>query len=266
MSHLPLKGHTRHPAYTACAYGCQFIRAHVLDQECSSGYCLCYPAKVNCQRWKKPQVVGCYKQLWRSSSIVGGSHTRKRSSTPESGEAVSQSMGSRLFRPNPQQRQNPFSGSNLQRDERKRCRPPRVYRSLIAAASCCLALTIVQRCNPFHNLFRNQETIGFAAGAFVVTAGDAGETMYVVMEGEVEILDGLTLLETAGAGSIVGELALIDDEPRSATVVAKTDCRLVPVDRKRFQYMVQETPFFALAVMKLVADRLRKKNARTRSS
>jgi CRP-like cAMP-binding protein len=90
--------------------------------------------------------------------------------------------------------------------------------------------------------------------------------MYVVMEGEVEILDGLTLLETAGAGSIVGELALIDDEPRSATVVAKTDCRLVPVDRKRFQYMVQETPFFALAVMKVLADRLRKKNVRTRSS
>jgi len=89
--------------------------------------------------------------------------------------------------------------------------------------------------------------------------------MYVVMEGETEILDGPLLLEVAGPGSIVGELALIDDVPRSATVVAKTDCRLVPVDRKRFQYMVQETPFFALAVMKVLADRLRAKNMRTRS-
>jgi CRP-like cAMP-binding protein len=120
--------------------------------------------------------------------------------------------------------------------------------------------------NLFLNLFRKQETTGFAAGAFVVKAGEPGETMYIVTEGEVEILDGSTILETAGAGSIVGELALIDDEPRSASVVAKTDCRLVPVDRKRFQYMVQETPFFALAVMKVLADRLRKKNARTRSS
>ena len=120
--------------------------------------------------------------------------------------------------------------------------------------------------NLFLNLFRNQETTGFAAGATVVKAGEAGETMYIVTEGEVDILDGSTILETAGTGSIVGELALIDDEPRSATVVAKTDCRLVPVDRKRFQYMVQETPFFALAVMKILADRLRKKNVRTRSS
>ena len=120
--------------------------------------------------------------------------------------------------------------------------------------------------NLFLNLFRDKETTSFAAGQFVFKAGDPGETMYVVMEGEVEILDGSVLLETAGPGSIVGELALIDDEPRSATVVAKTDCRLVPVDRRRFQYMVQETPFFALAVMKVLADRLRKKNIRTRSN
>ncbi len=90
--------------------------------------------------------------------------------------------------------------------------------------------------------------------------------MYVIMEGEVEILDGSDVLETAGPGSIVGELALIDDEPRSATVVAKSDSRVVPVDRRRFQYMVQETPNFALAVMKVLADRLRKKNIRTRSN
>ena len=89
--------------------------------------------------------------------------------------------------------------------------------------------------------------------------------MYVVTEGQVEILDGSAILETAGSGSIFGQLALIDDEPRSATVVAKTDCRLVSVDRRRFQYMVQETPFFALAVMKVLADRLRKKNASTKT-
>jgi CRP-like cAMP-binding protein len=118
----------------------------------------------------------------------------------------------------------------------------------------------------FLNLFADKETTGYAAEQFVCKKGDSGETMYVVMEGEVEIIDESVLLETAGPGSIVGELALIDDEPRSASVVAKTDCRLVPVDRRRFQYMVQETPFFALAVMKVLADRLRAKNVRTRSS
>jgi CRP-like cAMP-binding protein len=117
----------------------------------------------------------------------------------------------------------------------------------------------------FLNLFSDKETKGFTAGQFVFQAGEAGETMYVVTEGEVEILNGSLILEVAGPGSIVGELALIDDEPRSATVQAKTNCRLVPVDRRRFQYMVQETPFFGLAVMKVLADRLRQKNVRTRS-
>jgi CRP-like cAMP-binding protein len=119
--------------------------------------------------------------------------------------------------------------------------------------------------NLFLNLFSDKETMDFAAGQFVIKAGETGESMYVVTEGEVEILDDSAILEVAGPGSIVGELALIDDEPRSATVVAKTDCRLVPVDRRRFQYMVQETPFFGLAVMKVLADRLRKKNVRNRS-
>ena len=123
------------------------------------------------------------------------------------------------------------------------------------------------RPNLFLNLFRDKEGMSFAAGEFVFKAGDPGETMYIITEGEVDILDGSgTALDTAGPGSIVGELALIDDEPRSATVVAKTACRLVPVDRRRFEYMVQETPFFALAVMKVLADRLRKNNVRTRSS
>lgn len=119
--------------------------------------------------------------------------------------------------------------------------------------------------NLFLNLFRGKETVSFAAGQAIFHAGDSGEVMYIVIEGQVEILDGPVLLEVAGPGSIFGELALIDDAPRSASVVAKTDCRLVAVDRRRFQYMVQETPFFALEVMKVIADRLRRKNVRTRS-
>jgi CRP-like cAMP-binding protein len=123
------------------------------------------------------------------------------------------------------------------------------------------------RPNLFLNLFRDKEATSFAAGEFVFKAGDSGETMYIITEGEVNVVDGSgTTLDTAGPGSIVGELALIDDEPRSATVVAKTACRLVAVDRRRFEYMVQETPFFALAVMKVIADRLRKTSAKIPSN
>jgi CRP-like cAMP-binding protein len=123
------------------------------------------------------------------------------------------------------------------------------------------------RPNLFLNLFRDKEATSFAAGQSVFKAGDPGEAMYIITEGEVDILDGSgTTLETAGPGSIFGELALVDDEPRSATVVAKTACRLVTVNRRRFEYMVQETPFFALAVMKVIADRLRKTSARIPSN
>ena len=116
--------------------------------------------------------------------------------------------------------------------------------------------------NLFLNLFRGKEAQRFPAGQYVFKAGDPGDCMYIITEGEVDVLDGSSVLDTIGPGSIVGELALIDDEPRSASVRAKTDCGLVPVDRRRFQFMVQETPFFGLAVMKILADRLRKMNAK----
>lgn len=114
----------------------------------------------------------------------------------------------------------------------------------------------------FLNLFRDQNKTSFAAGDIIFKAGDHGDVMYIVTDGEVDIRDGPVLLETAGPGSIFGELALIDDAPRSATVTARTNCQLVKVDRRRFEFMVQETPFFALTVMKVLADRLRKTNAR----
>jgi len=117
----------------------------------------------------------------------------------------------------------------------------------------------------FLSLIGDREAKRFTPGQFVFKAGDRGDTMYVVMEGEVKVLVGSTTVEIAGPGSIVGEMALIDNEPRSATVVAKTHCRLVEVDQGQFQYMVSEGPFFALQVMKVMADRLRKTNARLRS-
>jgi CRP/FNR family cyclic AMP-dependent transcriptional regulator len=120
--------------------------------------------------------------------------------------------------------------------------------------------------NLFLNLFRHREREAFAAGQTVIETGRKGDTMYVVFDGEVEIRTGDNELEVGGPGTIFGEMALIDDEPRSATVVAKTDCQIVPIDRRRFEFMVQETPFFALAVMRIMADRLRRVNTKVAST
>jgi CRP-like cAMP-binding protein len=73
---------------------------------------------------------------------------------------------------------------------------------------------------------------------------------------------GKTVVETAGQGSFIGEMALIDDEPRSASARARSDCRVFPIDEARFQSLVMETPFFALQLMKTLARRLRLMDAR----
>lgn len=104
------------------------------------------------------------------------------------------------------------------------------------------------------------EPVRFPAGSTVLEAGGTGRIMYVVQEGTLDVHVGGHRVATAGPGEIVGELALIDDGPRSAAVVARTDCALVPVDEKRFLFLVQQTPYFALQVMRVLADRLRRMN------
>ena len=98
----------------------------------------------------------------------------------------------------------------------------------------------------------------FKAGKTIFKEGTVGDMMYVVLAGELEVSAGGKLVEVAKPGDVIGEMALIDTKPRSATVVAKTDCRLVPINEKRFLVLVHETPIFALLVMKILAERLRR--------
>ena len=67
----------------------------------------------------------------------------------------------------------------------------------------------------------------------------------------------------AGPGSLIGEMELIDDSPRTANAVAKSPSRLAQIDRRRFHFLVQQTPHFATHVMKILANRLRHMNAVT---
>ncbi len=108
-------------------------------------------------------------------------------------------------------------------------------------------------------LFRNApEVIPVPAGGYIFRKGEAAKVMYLIIEGEVELMLDDTVVETAEEGSFIGEMALIDDEPRSASARARGDCRVFPIDEARFQLLVKETPFFALQMMKTLARRLRK--------
>lgn len=97
-----------------------------------------------------------------------------------------------------------------------------------------------------------------AAGETIFEQDTPGDVMYVVLDGTVELsIDGKAF-ETAGPGDIVGEMALIDVPVRSATAVARTVCRLAVVDEPRFLFMVREHPYFALHVMSVLAERVRR--------
>ena len=121
-------------------------------------------------------------------------------------------------------------------------------------------------------LFHHEtDLLSVNAGQALFKQGEPGDLMYVLMSGMAEIVVHDKVVETAEPGAIVGEMAMvddlarsasviarIDDGARSATVVAKNDCKLLPIERKRFNFLVQQTPHFALHVMRIMADRLRR--------
>jgi CRP-like cAMP-binding protein len=109
------------------------------------------------------------------------------------------------------------------------------------------------------SLFKSVENYkSVARGEVIFDEGAPGDVMYLVKSGSVKLIKGETLLETVEANGLFGEMALVDSSPRFARAVAASDCELIPVDPKWFLFMVEQTPYFARHVMKVMADRLRR--------
>ena len=98
----------------------------------------------------------------------------------------------------------------------------------------------------------------YQKGEVIFSEGDKGGHMYVIRSGEVEVERDGKIVETLSPGGIFGEMALIDGAPRAATARAKTACEVAPITEKSFLFLVHETPFFAIAVMRALAERLRR--------
>ena len=99
----------------------------------------------------------------------------------------------------------------------------------------------------------------FAAGQTIFSQGESGNRMYIVRSGSVDILINGLLVETVEPNGIFGEMAVVDGGARSATARAQTVCELAPIDQRTFVLMVDEAPYFALNVMRVMANRLRRK-------
>ena len=100
------------------------------------------------------------------------------------------------------------------------------------------------------------------AGVPLFNEGEPGKTMYVLMEGSAAVVVAGQVVEVAGPGALLGEMALVDSSVRSATAIARSDCRLLPINRTQFDLLVRESPEFARHVMTVIAARLRQMNRR----
>jgi CRP/FNR family transcriptional regulator, cyclic AMP receptor protein len=94
-------------------------------------------------------------------------------------------------------------------------------------------------------------------GGSFFTENQTSDRMYYVVEGEVSLIRGKRVLDVVKAGEIFGEMATISQQPRSATAVAKTACRVLSLDARQFQSSIQRTPEFALMLMTILINRLR---------
>ena len=109
-----------------------------------------------------------------------------------------------------------------------------------------------------HLFDQDQQTQSLSAGDAVYREGDLGDNMFVVLSGAVDLVIRGKTVETVEAGGAFGEMALVEDKPRIATALVKADAKLVVIDRKRFMFLVQQNPYFALQLMNIMAERLRR--------
>ena len=112
------------------------------------------------------------------------------------------------------------------------------------------------------NLFGRGENVEErSAGELIFEEGRPGDVMYVVLEGQVEVMVRGRSLAKVARGGIVGEMALVDSKARSASAVALSDCRLAVVGEEQFLSAVRRNPLFALHVMRVLVERLRRMDA-----
>ena len=102
-----------------------------------------------------------------------------------------------------------------------------------------------------------KETREVPSGTVIFEAGSVGDEMFGILSGKVELRtpDGRVFL--LGPDESFGEMGVVDASPRSATATAVEDSTLAVIDKRRFLFLVHETPTFALQVMANMAERLR---------
>jgi CRP-like cAMP-binding protein len=99
--------------------------------------------------------------------------------------------------------------------------------------------------------------IDVQAGTTVFQLGEPGATMYVILAGRIDMVNGDKVIESLGAQEAFGMMSLIDALPRTATAQVTEDAQLAVIDRKKYQFMLHELPSFAIFLIQTLANRVR---------
>lgn len=107
-------------------------------------------------------------------------------------------------------------------------------------------------------LAHGREPRALDAGELIFSQGDPGESLFVVRSGSVDLRDADHVVETVEAPGLFGEMALIEDSPRSLSAVAAGEASVIEIPARHFWILVHDTPYFAQLVMRVMAQRLRR--------
>ena len=106
---------------------------------------------------------------------------------------------------------------------------------------------------------KSSSPLTYVAGQTIFEEGETGSVMYGIIQGEVDLVVDGKVVETITAGDVFGEGALVQPEhDRASTAIAKTDCIIACLDRERFLFAIENTPMFAIDVLRSYSNRARR--------
>ncbi len=102
----------------------------------------------------------------------------------------------------------------------------------------------------------------FEKGQYIVNEGDLGKELFMIVKGEVEVVAGGNVVAVMKEGAGFGEMALIDNQPRSADIIAKNDVLVLKMESDDFLEILKQRDEVALGVIRVLTGRIRELNAK----
>ena len=104
------------------------------------------------------------------------------------------------------------------------------------------------------------EQINFKKSQKIFSMGDKGNSMFVIIKGKVDIVQNSKSIAILDPGSCIGEMAILDNQPRSADALALSECTLLKIDQSPFYELLELRPEIMKQILRILTKRLRLAN------